>query len=220
MNKKIESRELDLVSVVFIFDPNKQPKALSGDDIAKVEQKLDERFQLGQVAGPSGLGVQIAIPRRQIDINFYPDRIETRSQSPQLDENVAEQMMRLFDGIVPNPDDFSWRSAGYNYILRVNAEEPIVARLKKAILKPVLEKRLHRNVIGLTPWIWVESGEATLWLRLEPYPPGDILTTRLSVNANFSISLATGKLLSGNVHKDRLIKFRGELDQILEALGL
>ena len=218
------SREFDIVSVVFKFDPKGRTEvALGSAEIEQIEAALDERLRVGQVLGGAGLGMNLSTRRNGIDLTLQQDRIEVRSLQSTFSPDAANLMLRLFGEVVARIEPPAWQTIGHNFIVNVRSEGPASEHLKRELLKKSAETKfdgLGHGVSGIAPWLWLQVDESTLWLRLEPHRQSS-KTDRIAANANFSVNVeGVADPLEVSVIEERLLHYGGRLDAILRAIAL
>lgn len=210
----------DLVSVVATFDPSTATSAsLGGADLEAMEDILDASLVVGQVVGSSGVGSSIAVPRRQQDIAILQDRFEVRSRNPELSDEIARQMLDLFDAVVTRFGHFDWRSIGYNFITTVHTEGPASLQIKNAVVRDDFENAVPYPVTGAAAWLWIEAEDSTLWLRLEPLRSSPT-TARVPANANFTVELSEGTLTPAGDIQANILRYAGVFGRVLGGMGL
>lgn len=216
--------DIDLVSVVGVFDPSKltPPFSLTAQHIRQIESSVAESAQAGEGFTERGPAKFVQIPRRQMDLVIENERIEVRRRYPGTPlEEAASGMAQLFSLFLEaqstTPDVVPWVRTGYNYILTRQTDGITIAKLAEGLFSRKFVSKLKHPVKGAATWIWLDAGEALLWLRLEPYR-NDPAATKMAVNANF---VEEGSVLVNEAAiKSKLTGYFANLNDLLDRIGL
>ena len=213
--------EVELVTLVGVFDPSRleRMKGLGPSEIVSVEQRLGETITTSQAATPRGSGPRLAIPRRQLDMLFVPERLEVRSEAALFRSAVASKMVDFFDAVIAELGQLPWTRVGYNFILWTELESPVVDIVATKFFREDLGKALGaKAVVGGAAWVWLDINGDTLWLKLEPHRES-LTTHRIIANANVTIELESqSEFPSSSTIQENLLKHLGQAESVLEAL--
>lgn len=218
------SRDIDLVSVVGVFDPSKLtlPFSLTVQHVRDIESTVGESVQFGEGVGERGPLKIVQIPRRQMDLIVENERIEVRRRylGTSLEE-AASGMTQLFSLFLEaqetTPEAVPWVRAGYNYILTSQTGGIAIAKLAEGLFSRKFVSKLKHPVTGAASWIWLDVGAAVLWLRLEPYR-NDAAATKMTVNANFLEE--GGTPTPEKAIESKLTGYLADLNELLDRIGL
>jgi hypothetical protein len=215
---------IDLVSVVGVFDPSRltSPFLLTAQHIRQIESSVGESAQGGEGVTERGAAKFVQIPRRQMDLVIENERIEVRRRYPGTPlEEAARGMTQLFSLFLEaqstTPDAVPLVRTGYNYILTRQMDRIAIAKLAEGLFSRRYLSKLKHPVKGAATWIWLDAGEALLWLRLEPYR-NDPAATKVAVNANFVEE--GGVLVNEAAMNSKLTGYFANLNDLLDRIGL
>jgi len=216
--------DIELVSVVGVFDPSKltSPFSLTAQLIRQIESSVGESAQAGEGVTERGPVKIVLIPRRQMDLLIENERIEVRCRYLRTSlEEAASGMTQLFSLFLEaqstTPDAVPWVRTGYNYILTRPMDGIAIAKLAEGLFNQKFESKLKYPVKGAATWIWLDTEEALLWLKLEPYR-NDPAATKIAVNANFVEE--GGVLVDEAAMNSKLTSYFANLNDLLDRIGL
>lgn len=211
----------DTVSVVVLCDPH-------GDFELKIGptelEELEERMG-GPIRPNSGLslnaGLNLSVPRYQLELVVIPGRFEVRSQNPEFSQAIAERMVTFLAAIAEKTNINSWHSAGHNFIVSLSSpNETAVKYIGRKLLNRGLSRKLSQEVIGGSAHIWMAVDESTLLLRFDPQR-NSTTTKRFTANANFSVLISEqDEFPKETTTVDRMTKYCRRLHLILESLEI
>lgn len=217
-------RDIDLVSVVGVFDPSRltSPFSLTAQHILQIESSSGQSLQAGDAFTERGQAKIILIPRRQMDSIIENERIEVRCRYPgtSLQETASwmTQLLSLFlESQKTTPEVVPWVRAGYNYILTRETDGIATAKLADGLFSENFLSNLKHPVTGAATSIWLDVAQAVLWLRLEPYR-NDPAATKMTVTANFLEE--GGTLTPKEAIESKLTGYLANLNELLGRIGL
>ena len=215
------ARDLQLVSLVATYDPKTAPNiSLGPQDIESIEDALGLQLQVGQALSERGPGSALGIQRHQINLSVLGDRLETRSLQPGFSQETSHLIVDLFESVTSRIAPMPWSKIGYNYVLSVQTEGAAIEVLQRSLLKTGLGDKIGHPVRGGAAWLWLEVGESTLWMKLEPRRSSPT-TSIVSVNANFEPPSISGSVLPGKeTFVNELSGNWNHLEAILKRLDL
>lgn len=218
----VDESNLDLITFVAVFDPDTASFAFTSDILKKTEQALGKELQGGEGITERGPARILTVPRDQMDMIVESERLEVRRRypstdlSPQIDDlsNLFSVGLDLLEGELSS---VTWHRFGYNYTMSVPTTGPAVGKLAEGVFSQEYKQNLKYDIIGAANWLWLQVGDAVLWLRLEPHR-NDRSTERVTVMANFLEE--TGPLPTGTTLTSQLLMYWSELKDILGRIGL
>ena len=216
-------REIDLVTFVGVFDPRESTSfLLAAPHIRQIESSLEEVVQFGELITERGQGRIVSVPRNQTDLLIEHERIEVRRRYPGISVTEASiQMTGLFsvalETLKVDPKEVTWLRTGYNFFLTVPTGGIAIEKLARGLFSKDFVDKLEYPIKGAATWLWLEAGQALLWLKLEPNR-NDPAASKMTVTANFLEE--GGTLVPREAIESKLTGYLAKLNELLDRIAL
>ena len=216
-------RLVDLVTFVGVFDPRENTSfLLAAPHVLQVESSFGEAMQFGEFMTERGQGRIVSVPRNQMDLIIEHERIEVRRRYPGTSViEASSQMARLFsvalETLTVDPKEVPWLRTGYNFVLSVPTDEIAIVQLARGLFSKDFLDKLEYPIKGAATWLWLEAGQALLWLKLEPNR-NDPAASKMTVTANFLEE--GGTLVPREAIESKLTGYLAKLNELLDRIAL